>query len=140
MNIGEAAQASGLPTKTVRYYAEIGLVTPSGRRSNGYRDYGPQEVQQLRFVQRTRSFGFSIDACRELLALYADRNRASADVKAIALDHLAEIERKMAELQSLHDELTNLASNCHGDQRPDCPILEGLAVNGQVPRKVSDRV
>ena len=128
MNIGEAARASGLPTKTVRYYAEIGLVTPSGRRSNGYRDYGPQEVQQLRFVQRTRSFGFSIDACRELLALYADRNRASADVKAIALDHLAEIERKMTELQSLHDELTNLAGNCHGDSRPDCPILDGLAV------------
>lgn len=128
MNIGAAARASGLPTKTVRYYAEIGLVTPSGRHSNGYRDYGPQEVQQLRFVQRTRSFGFSIDACRELLTLYADRNRASADVKAIALDHLAEIERKMTELQSLHDELTHLADNCHGDQRPDCPILEGLAV------------
>ena len=128
MNIGEAARASGLPTKTVRYYAEIGLVTPAARRSNGYRDYGTQEVQQLRFVQRTRSFGFSIDACRELLALYADRNRASADVKAIALDHLAEIERKMAELQSLHDELTNLASNCNGDSRPDCPILKGLAV------------
>ncbi|GJL90245.1 MAG: heavy metal-dependent transcription regulator 2 [Minwuia thermotolerans] len=127
MNIGAAARASGLPTKTVRYYAEIGLVTPSARRSNGYRDYGPQEVQQLRFVQRTRSFGFSIDACRELLALYADRNRASADVKAIALDHLAEIERKMTELQSLHDELTHLAGNCHGDQRPDCPILQGLA-------------
>ena len=130
MNIGAAARASGLPTKTVRYYAEIGLVTPSGRRSNGYRDYGPQEVQQLRFVQRTRSFGFSIDACRELLALYADRNRASADVKAIALDHLAEIERKMTELQSLHDELTHLAGNCHGDQQPGCPILEGLAVKG----------
>ncbi len=81
----------------------------------------------MRFVQRTRSFGSSIDACRELLALYADRNRASADVKAIALDHLAEIERKMTELQTLHDQLTHLAGNCHGDQRPDCPILQGLA-------------
>lgn len=127
MNIGQAARAAGLPTKTVRYYAEIGLVTPSARRSNGYRDYGSNEVQQLRFVQRTRSFGFSIDACRELLALYADRNRASADVKAIALNHLTAIERTMTELQSLHDELTHLASNCHGDQRPDCPILDGLA-------------
>jgi len=128
MNIGEAARAAGLPTKTVRYYADIGLVTPAARRANGYRDYGTQEVRQLRFVQRTRSFGFSIGACRELLALYADRARASADVKAIALKHLTEIEAKMAELQSMHDELTHLASNCQGDQRPDCPILDGLAV------------
>ncbi|MDF1719641.1 MAG: Cu(I)-responsive transcriptional regulator [Minwuia sp.] len=128
MNIGDAARAAGLPTKTVRYYADIGLVTPSARRANGYRDYGVQEVQQLRFVQRTRSFGFSIDTCRELLALYADHNRASADVKAIALDHLTQIEAKMAELQSLHDELTHLATACQGDTRPDCPILDGLAV------------
>lgn len=128
MNIGDAARAARLPTKTVRYYAEIGLVVPSARRANGYRDYGVQEVQQLRFVQRTRSFGFSIDTCRELLALYADHNRASADVKAIALNHLKQIEAKMAELQMLHTELTNLATACHGNNRPDCPILNGLAV------------
>jgi len=103
-------------------------VKPAARRENGYRDCGVQEVPHLRFVPRTRCFGFSIDTCRELLALYADHNRASADVKAIALDHLAQIETKMAELQSLHAELTNLASACQGDKRPDCPILKGLAV------------
>lgn len=127
MNIGDAARAAGLPTKTVRYYADIGLVAPTARRANGYRDYGAQEVSKLRFVQRARSFGFSIEDCRELLALYEDRSRASADVKAIALERLAEIEAKMAELQSLHDELRHLADCCSGDQRPDCPILDGLS-------------
>ncbi len=131
MNIGEAARASGLPTKTVRYYAEIGWSPCRGGAATAIATMASREVQQPRFVQRTRSFGFSIDACRELLALYADRNRASADVKAIALDHLAEIERKMTELQSLHDELTNLASNCHGDHRPDCPILRGWRSRGR---------
>lgn len=127
MNIGQAARASGLPTKTVRYYADIGLVAPSARRDNGYRDYADPEVQKLRFVQRARNFGFSIDDCRELLALYEDRSRASADVKAIALERIAEIEAKMAELQTLKDELSHLAAECHGDNRPDCPILQGLS-------------
>ncbi|WP_417516318.1 Cu(I)-responsive transcriptional regulator [Minwuia sp.] len=127
MNIGAAARASDLPTKTVRYYADIGLVEPSGRRENGYRDYDEREVQKLRFVHRARTFGFSIEECRELLALYEDRDRASADVKAIALERLHVIERKMAELQSLKDELTRLADACSGDDRPDCPILHGLS-------------
>jgi Cu(I)-responsive transcriptional regulator len=127
MNIGEAARASGLPTKTVRYYADIGLVRPSARRANGYRDYGEPEVHKLRFVSRARTFGFTIDECRELLALYEDRGRASADVKAIALERLDEIDRRMAELQSLRDELSRLADACSGDDRPDCPILEGLS-------------
>ncbi|ANK81709.1 MAG: Cu(I)-responsive transcriptional regulator [Rhizobiales bacterium NRL2] len=127
MNIGDAARAAGLPTKTVRYYADIGLVGPSARRDNGYRDYGAPEVSKLRFVQRARSFGFSIEECRELLALYEDRSRASADVKAIALERIAEIEAKMAELQKLHDELKHLADCCSGDHRPDCPILDGLS-------------
>ena len=127
MNIGQAAKASGLPTKTVRYYADIGLVEPSARRDNGYRDYANAEVQKLRFVQRARNFGFSIDDCRGLLALYEDRDRASADVKAIALERIAEIEAKMAELQTLKDELGHLAEACNGDHRPDCPILQGLS-------------
>ena len=127
MNIGEAARASGLPTKTVRYYADIGLVSPSARRNNGYRDYGEPEVHKLRFVQRARGFGFSIDDCRELLALYEDRDRASADVKALALERLDEIDAKMAELQTLRDELSRLAVACNGDDRPDCPILAGLS-------------
>ncbi|WP_416899897.1 MAG: Cu(I)-responsive transcriptional regulator [Minwuia sp.] len=127
MNIGDAARASGLPTKTVRYYADIGLVSPSARRDNGYRDYSSTEVQKLRFVQRARGFGFSIEDCRELLALYEDRDRASADVKAIALERLDEIDAKMAELQTLRDELSHLAEACSGDARPDCPILKGLS-------------
>lgn len=127
MNIGDAARASGLPTKTVRYYADIGLVNPAARQGNGYRDYGDPEVHKLRFVQRARGFGFSIDDCRELLALYEDRERASADVKAIALERIGEIEAKMAELQTLKDELTRLATACNGDDRPDCPILKGLS-------------
>lgn len=127
MNIGDAARASGLPTKTVRYYADIGLVSPAARQGNGYRDYGDPEVHKLRFVQRARGFGFSIDDCRELLALYEDRERASADVKAIALERISEIEAKMAELQTLKDELTRLAAACNGDDRPDCPILKGLS-------------
>lgn len=127
MNIGDAAKASDLPTKTVRYYADIGLVTPAARRNNGYRDYGDIEVHKLRFVQRARGFGFSIEDCRELLALYEDRERASADVKAIAMERIGDIEAKMAQLQSLKDELERLASNCHGDDRPDCPILDRLS-------------
>jgi len=127
MNIGEAAKRTGLPVKTVRYYAEIGLIEPSARRANGYRDYAEPEVHKLRFVQRARAFGFSIQESRELLALYEDRERASADVKAITLEKLSQIDRKMAELQSLRDELARLAGACNGDARPDCPILKGLS-------------
>ncbi len=127
MKISAAARMAGLPVKTVRYYADIGLVEPSGRQQNGYRDYGEPEIHKLRFVQRSRNFGFSISECRELLDLYQNRSRASADVKALALDRLREIDRKMAELQSLKDELSRLATACNGDNRPDCPILQGLS-------------
>ena len=98
MNIGEAARHSGLPAKTIRYYEDIGLIVPSGRRDNGYRDYGEQEVRLLQFVARTRSLGFSVENCRDLLSLYRDRRRASADVKALALTRIADIERKIREL------------------------------------------
>jgi len=127
MNIGTAAREAGLPTKTVRYYADIGLVRPMGRGENGYRAYGPGEVQRLNFVRRARAFGFSVEECRELLGLYADRNRASADVKELTVQRIARIEAQMAELQALRDDLQRLADACRGDGKPDCPILNGLA-------------
>ncbi len=127
MNIGSAARESGLPTKTVRYYADIGLVRPQGRGENGYRAYGPDEVRRLQFVRRARAFGFSVEECRDLLGLYADRNRASADVKSLALQRIERIETQMDELKALRDDLARLAEACRGDGRPDCPILNGLA-------------
>ncbi len=130
MNIGTAAQESGLPTKTVRYYADIGLVAPHGRAGNGYRAYGSGEVQRLQFVRRARAFGFSVGECRELLGLYGDRNRASADVKRLALARIERLEAQMRELAALRDDLARLADACKGDGAPDCPILNGLAGSG----------
>ena len=127
MNIGEAAALSGLPAKTIRYYEEAGLVTPAARGNNGYRRYSEQDIHRLRFLQRARSLGFSIQECRELLSLYEDKSRASADVKAIARQHLQDIERKITELESLRDLLGELVAKCHGDARPDCPSLQELA-------------
>ncbi|MGF1592552.1 MAG: Cu(I)-responsive transcriptional regulator [Kiloniellaceae bacterium] len=126
MNIGEAAQASGLPAKTIRYYEDIGLVV-ADRRGNGYRDYAREHVYKLRFVQRARSLGFSVDECRSLLSLYEDRQRASAEVKQVAEARLADIDRKIEELQSMRDTLSRLVDACRGDHRPDCPILDDLA-------------
>ena len=127
MNIGTAARTSGLPTKTVRYYADIGLVAPLGRAGNGYRAYGPGEIQRLQFVRRARAFGFSVVECRELLGLYGDRDRASADVKRLALARIARLEAQMRGLAALRDDLARLADACKGDGAPDCPILNGLA-------------
>lgn len=127
MNIGTIARRADLPTKTVRYYADIGLVLPSGRSSAGYRIYSEIELNKLRFVRSARSFGFSVEECRELLGLYEDRDRSSRDVKRMAQQRIKQIEDKMAELQSLHDELARLAESCHGDDRADCPILTGLS-------------
>ncbi len=127
MNIGAIAKQADLPTKTVRYYADIGLVTPSGRSSAGYRIYTEVELNKLRFVRSARSFGFTVEECRELLGLYEDRDRSSRDVKRLALQRISEIEVKMAELQTLHDELARLAASCRGDDRADCPILTGLS-------------
>ena len=129
MNIGAAAKASGLPIKTVRYYADIGLVTPMGRSDTGYRQYTATELNKLIFARRARAFGFTIDETRELLSLYEDHNRSSADVKRIAQGRLADIETKMQELQALRDELSHLVHACRGDDRPDCPIISGFAAN-----------
>ena len=126
MNIGDAARASGLPPKTIRYYEEIGLLAPP-RGQNGYRDFGVREVRKLAFLSRARSLGFTIEECRALLSLYEDRSRASADVKALAREHLVRIEQKVAELQSLHATLADLVERCQGDDRPDCPIIDTLA-------------
>lgn len=131
MSVGEAATASGLSTKTVRYYAEIGLVAPIGRAANGYRRYSEAEVRKLIFVRRARAFGFSVEVCRELLGLYGDAARSSADVKRIAEQRLEEIDAKMRELDALREELSLLVSACRGDARPDCPIIAGLA--GRAP-------
>ncbi|MEX0921796.1 MAG: Cu(I)-responsive transcriptional regulator [Rhodovibrionaceae bacterium] len=130
MNIGAASNQSGLPEKTIRYYEDIGLVAPA-RRGNGYRDYDERDVHVLKFLQRARGLGFSIEDCRSLLSLYRDRERASADVKLVAERRLSEIERKISELQSMKSTLSHLAHNCHGDTRPDCPILDDLS--GQSP-------
>ena len=126
MNIAEVARRSGLPPKTIRYYEEIGLIRP-GRRDNGYRDFAETDLHKLAFLGRARSLGFSIEECRTLLALYEDRARASADVKAIAQDHLDAIDAKIAELQAMRATLSTLVAHCAGDDRPDCPILADLA-------------
>ncbi|MEM7430187.1 MAG: Cu(I)-responsive transcriptional regulator [Pseudomonadota bacterium] len=126
MNIGAAAKASGLPPKTIRYYEEIGLILPD-RRDNSYRDYSSDHVHKLRFIQRARSLGFSVEDCRQLLSLYEDKSRASAHVKELAREHLTEIERKIAELTSMRDVLNTLVQSCRGDDRPDCPIIDNLA-------------
>ena len=126
MNIGDAATQSGLPAKTIRYYEDIGLISPA-RSGNGYRDFSQADMHKLAFVQRARSLGFSIEECRVLLSLYDDRDRASADVKALAKSHLQTIEEKIEGLQAMQKTLSELVHKCHGDDRPDCPILDGLA-------------
>lgn len=127
MNIGQAAERSGIPAKTIRYYESIGLIPPAGRTDSGYRDYGERDVETLRFIHRARSLGFSVKDVGDLLALWRDRGRASADVRAIALDHVRDVERRIDELDSIRRTLLGLIDCCHGDDRPDCPILENLA-------------
>jgi len=126
MNIGEASHQSSLSAKTIRYYEDISLVKPA-RAENGYRDYSTEDVHRLRFLQRARSLGFTIVECRLLLSLYEDDHRASADVKAIAEDKITEIDRKIEALNSLRLTLTALSENCHGDDKPECPIIDDLA-------------
>jgi MerR family copper efflux transcriptional regulator len=127
MNIGEAARRSGLSAKTIRYYEETGLIAPAARAENGYRDYSDRDVHKLRFVRHARGLGFSVEECSQLLSLYQDKERHSSDVKAIAEQHLADVEDKIRELQELRNTLSHLVTCCHGDNRPDCPILEGIA-------------
>ena len=126
MKIGDVAEASGLSAKTIRYYEDIGLVRPV-RGENGYRAFVETDVHKLTFLARARSLGFSIKDCRTLLSLYEDRSRASADVKTLAEAHLHRIDRKIAELEGLRGTLGSLVARCHGDERPDCPILDDLA-------------
>ncbi|TKT82616.1 Cu(I)-responsive transcriptional regulator [Aquamicrobium sp. LC103] len=126
MNISEAADRSGLPAKTIRYYEDIGLLAP-GRSANGYRHYSGDDVHRLAFLKRARGLGFSIDECRQLMALYQDRERASQDVREIAVAHVEAIEEKIRELESMRRTLNRLIHACHGDDRPDCPILDDMA-------------
>ncbi len=126
MSIGAVAIQSGLPAKTIRYYEDIGLLTPP-RRENGYRTYREQELHKLKFLHRARSLGFTIEQCRKLLSLYENESRASSDVKALARLHLKEIDDKVAELNAMKATLETLVRACRGDHRPDCPIIEDLA-------------
>ena len=126
MNIGNAAIASGLPAKTLRYYEDIGLVEPQ-RLDNGYREYQEPDIHKLRFLQRARSLGFAISDCRILLSLYEEQTRASSDVKKIARVHLEKVESKIQELESLRKTLRHLIKNFRVDHRPDCPILDDLS-------------
>lgn len=132
MNIGDASAASGLPAKTIRYYEDIGLVCPA-RGANGHRDFSDGDAHKLAFLGRARSLGFSIEDCRTLLSLYEDRGRASADVKLVAEEHLARIARKIGELEAMRGTLRDLVTRCHGDDRPDCPILDDLAGSDDRP-------
>jgi len=125
MNIGDVSRRSGLPPKTIRYYEEIGLIRPQ-RSPNGYRRFRESDLHKLAFLGRARALGFSIEDCRTLLALYEDDSRASAQVKQIAEGHLARIDDKIAQLQSMRATLAHLVSCCAGDDRPDCPILDDL--------------
>ncbi|HET8727029.1 MAG TPA: Cu(I)-responsive transcriptional regulator [Alphaproteobacteria bacterium] len=127
MNIGQAAKTSGVNAKLIRYYESIGLIPEAGRTASGYRVYMPNDVNTLRFIKRARSLGFPIERIQLLVSLWQDRSRASADVKRIALEHVAELEAKVAELQAMSGTLRELAEACHGDDRPDCPILHDLA-------------
>jgi MerR family copper efflux transcriptional regulator len=135
ITIGEAARRTGVSAKMIRYYEEIGLLPAAARTGTGYRHYAESDLHSLRFVRRARDLGFPVEAIGELLALWRDRDRASAQVKAIALDHVAALERRIAELQGMARTLSNLAEHCCGDARPDCPILDDLATTAPGTRE-----
>ena len=127
MRIGEAARRSGMAAKTIRFYEEAGLIAPAPRTGGGYREFDGDDVRRLQFIHRARDLGFSVGEVGRLLSLWSDRERESAHVKQLALEHVARIEAKMAELRSMRDAILHLAERCHGDDRPECPILDGLA-------------
>ena len=130
MNIGEIAACSGMPPKTIRYYESVGLIEAAARADSGYRTYGERDLRILRFIHRARDLGFSVKAVGELLALWRDPHHTSAEVKALARDHVADIDRKIVELQAMRRAVVDLMDRCHGDDRPDCPILDDLAGEG----------
>jgi len=132
VNIGQAAKTSGVSAKMIRYYESIGLSPAAGRTSGGYRNYDPSDVQRLRFIRRARDLGFPLEKVRDLLKLWSDRDRHSADVKALALAHIAELETRANELKGMIGTLRNLARACEGDDRPDCPIMDELGANGHL--------
>jgi Cu(I)-responsive transcriptional regulator len=131
VKIGEAAAQSGISERMIRHYEKIGLVGRAARRESGYRDYGHADVHTLRFIARARDLGFAIDEIRSLLELWHDRERSSADVKALALARAGELKRKEAELHEMRRTLEHLAANCHGDDRPNCPIIDDLEMAGR---------
>lgn len=138
MNIGEAAAASGVSTKMIRYYEDIGLIRPVARTMAGYRVYADKDIHALRFIRRARDLGFTVEQMTDLMALWNDRGRASGDVKRIAAGHIGALEKKMLELQDMARALRHLVDHCHGDDRPDCPIIEelaGMQDAGPVPSK-----
>ncbi len=127
MNIGQVARHSNVNAKTIRYYESIGLIPDASRTGNGYRTYSDKDVETLRFIHHSRNLGFSVKDVGLLLDLWRNQERASADVKELALSHIKEVDHKIEELRKVRDTLTHLTQRCHGDDRPDCPILEGLA-------------
>ena len=126
MNIGQAARATGISAKMIRYYEDNGLIGPVARSGAGYRVYGPRDIHTLGFIKRSRDMGFSVERIGELLALWRDRSRHSADVKRMALEHVAVLRQRIAELQDMVQTVQVLADCCAGDERPDCPILRGI--------------
>jgi Cu(I)-responsive transcriptional regulator len=134
MNIGEAARASGVSAKMIRYYESIGLIAPAQRTDGGYRAYGPDDIHVLSFVRRARDLGFSMADIARLLGLWRDRSRASAEVKRIALNQVVELRRRIVEMQEMAGTLEHLAVHCHGDDRPDCPIMDDLAAKAYPPQ------
>lgn len=130
LNIGQAAQLTGVSAKMIRHYESIGLVAASKRTDAGYRTYSDSDIHALRFIKRARTLGFSLDSIGQLLSLWQDRERASADVKALALSHVSELNHKISELTEMRDSLLFLANHCQGNARPECPILEGLSEPG----------
>ena len=126
MNIGQAAKLSGLTVKTIRYYSDIGLIKPEVNERNGYRDFSKADLAKLQLIGKARKFDFSLDECRELLALYENSERSSREVKFLTLEKIAEIDLKLKELEGLKHQLNTLASACQGDDRPNCPILDAL--------------
>lgn len=131
MNMKQASGRTGLPAKTIRYYEDIGLLSPA-RGENGYRSFSDSDLHKLTFLARSRSLGFSLDDCRQLLSLYDDDERSSADVRELAVRHIADVDRKLGELKDIRRVLSKLVSACDGDHRPDCPIMDSLSGHEKV--------